>query len=112
VVHVQIFFASVGASGSISQVVTSAPVLFMFALVQVFAHLGLLLFVGQRWPRRTLLLASNANVGGPTTAAGMANAKGWKSSIVPSILIGADRKAYSRLHAPQSRCRRGTMLFT
>lgn len=68
--------------------VRSAPALFMFALVQVFVHLGLLLFVGQRWPRRTLLLASNANVGGPTTAAGMAAAKGWRSSIVPSILIG------------------------
>lgn len=35
-----------------------------------------------------MLLASNANVGGPTTAAGMAAAKGWKLSIVPSILIG------------------------
>ena len=83
------FFAAVGASGSISQVLSSAPALFIFALVQVFVHLGLLLFVGQRWPRRTLLLASNANVGGPTTAAGMAAAKGWRSSVVPSILIGA-----------------------
>ncbi|KAI5062521.1 hypothetical protein GOP47_0023060 [Adiantum capillus-veneris] len=35
-----------------------------------------------------LLLASNANVGGPTTAAGLATAKGWKSLIVPGILAG------------------------
>jgi uncharacterized membrane protein len=38
--------------------------------------------------RRDLLLASNANVGGPSTAAGMATAKGWRSSLVPSILVG------------------------
>ncbi|XP_024977346.1 uncharacterized protein LOC112514927 isoform X2 [Cynara cardunculus var. scolymus] len=37
---------------------------------------------------KQLLLASNANIGGPTTASGMAVAKGWGSLIVPGILVG------------------------
>lgn len=86
----QVFLASVGANGSIQQVLNDAPSLFAFSLIQVFAHLGLLLGVGKlmRWQRKDVLLASNANVGGPTTAAGMAAAKGWRSRVVPSVLIG------------------------
>ena len=37
---------------------------------------------------KLLLLASNANVGGPTTACGMATAKEWTSLIVPAVLAG------------------------
>lgn len=86
----QVFFASVGANGSVAQVMHNAPSLFVFSFIQVFVHLGLLLGIGKacRWRRRDVLLASNANVGGPTTAAGMAAAKGWKLSLVPSLLIG------------------------
>eukprot|EP00892_Ulva_mutabilis_P010205 jgi/Ulvmu1/7557/UM037_0101.1 len=89
-VLMQVFFAAVGANGSIIQVAQNAPALFLFAFLQVFMHLGLLLGMGKltQWSMRSMLLASNANVGGPTTAAGMAAAKGWKSSIVPSLLIG------------------------
>lgn len=35
-----------------------------------------------------ILLASNANIGGPTTAAAMAIAKGWNKLIGPIILSG------------------------
>ena len=86
----QIFFASVGANGSVQQVVQNAPALFFFSFIQVFVHLAALLGVGKllRWQRKDVLLASNANVGGPTTAAGMAAIKGWKSRVVPSVLIG------------------------
>ncbi|RZC57344.1 hypothetical protein C5167_004650 [Papaver somniferum] len=79
----QVFFAVVGANGSICNVINTAPSIFMFALVQITVHLAIILGVG-----KLLLLASNANVGGPTTACGMATAKGWSSLIVPSILAG------------------------
>ena len=84
------FFASVGANGSIAQVVQNAPALFAFSFLQVFIHLSVILGVGKLmgWQRKDVLLASNANVGGPTTAAGMAAAKGWRSRLVPSVLIG------------------------
>ncbi len=35
-----------------------------------------------------LNLASNANIGGPTTATAMAGAKGWNSLMAPAILVG------------------------
>ncbi|KAI5000265.1 hypothetical protein ZWY2020_004854 [Hordeum vulgare] len=38
--------------------------------------------------RKLVLIASNANVGGPTTACGMATTKGWASLVVPGILAG------------------------
>jgi len=35
-----------------------------------------------------IIIASNANVGGPTSAAAMAVSKGWTELIVPALLIG------------------------
>ena len=108
----QIFFAAIGANGSIQQVLSTAPQLFLFSLVQIAVHLVLILAAGWAlgFTRRDVLLASNANVGGeccycylsvckgslskapvpagPTTAAGMAAAKGWRTSLVPSLLVG------------------------
>lgn len=80
----------VGASGSISNVINTAPSIFLFALVQIAVHLVVILGVGKlfRFDLKLLLLASNANVGGPTTACGMATAKGWSSMVVPGILAG------------------------
>lgn len=86
----QVFFATVGASGSIAAVLQQAPSLFVFCLIQIAGHLALVLGVGRAlgFSRRELLLASNANVGGPTTAAGMAVAKQWRTSFVPALLSG------------------------
>lgn len=87
---VQVFFAALGAGGSIWNVINTAPSIFMFALVQVTVYLGLVLVLGKllRFDLKLLLLASNANIGGPTTACGMARAKGWVSMVVPAILAG------------------------
>ncbi|KAL7254100.1 hypothetical protein ACSBR1_008489 [Camellia fascicularis] len=90
VVLMQVFFAVVGASGSIRNVITIAPNIFMFAFVQVTVHLAVILGLGKlfRFDLKLLLLASNANIGGPTTACGMATAKGWGTLVVPGILAG------------------------
>lgn len=86
----QIFFAVLGASGSLWNVVSTAPSIFLFAFVQVAVHLVVILGLGKlfRIHKKLLLLASNANVGGPTTACGMATAKGWSTLVVPGILVG------------------------
>uniref|UniRef100_A0A1J3I2K9 Putative membrane protein YjcL n=1 Tax=Noccaea caerulescens TaxID=107243 RepID=A0A1J3I2K9_NOCCA len=86
----QVFFTVIGASGNIWNVINTAPSIFLFALVQIGTHLAVILGIGKllNIELRLLLLASNANVGGPTTAAGMATAKGWNSLIVPGILAG------------------------
>ncbi|KAJ0042025.1 hypothetical protein Pint_17522 [Pistacia integerrima] len=86
----QVFFTVVGASGNIWNVLNTAPSIFLFALVQISIHLAVILGLGKlfRFDMKLLLIASNANVGGPTTACGMATAKGWSSLIVPGILAG------------------------
>lgn len=70
--------------------VNTAPSIFMFALVQVSVHLFVILGLGKLFgvELKLLLLASNANIGGPTTACGMATTKGWTSLVVPGILAG------------------------
>jgi uncharacterized membrane protein len=87
----QVFFAATGASGSIGAVIRTAPALFTFSAVQLAVHLAIVLLLGRglfRLKLEDLLLASNANVGGPTTAAGMAAAKNWTELIVPALLVG------------------------
>lgn len=80
----------IGASGSIWSVLETAPSIFVFALIQIAVHLVVILGLGKlfRFDLKLLLIASNANVGGPTTACGMATAKEWSSMIVPGILAG------------------------
>lgn len=89
-IMMQLFFASVGASGSIAVVINTAPMLFMWSFIAISIHLGLCLAFEKifKFSRKEIVLASNANIGGPTTAAGMAAAKGWRSSLVPALLIG------------------------
>ncbi|CAN6860827.1 unnamed protein product [Brassica oleracea] len=89
-VLMQVFFAVLGASGNIRSVIDTGPSIFIFALLQIVIHMGVLLGIGKvmKIELKHLLLASNANVGGPTTAAGMATEKGWSSLIVPGILVG------------------------
>jgi uncharacterized membrane protein len=91
------FFAASGASGSIRAVVRQAPSLFWFSSLQIAVHFALLLVLGKLvpavfgrkpLPSRELYLASNACVGGPTTAAAMAAAKRWDELVVPALLIG------------------------
>ncbi|GJN29923.1 hypothetical protein PR202_gb18186 [Eleusine coracana subsp. coracana] len=85
-----VFFAVVGANGSIANVINTTPSIFAFAFVQIAVHLLVTLGAGKLlgFDKKLLLVASNANVGGPTTACGMAIAKGWSSLIVPGILAG------------------------
>lgn len=86
----QCFFVVIGASGSIKMMLNTAPSLFLYSFVQVLFHLGFTVFVGERFGlrRADLLIASNSNVGGPTTAAAMAASKGWRSLVVPAMLTG------------------------
>lgn len=71
-------------------VIQKAPSLLAFSSLQIAVHFAALMGFGKllRLPNRELYLASNANVGGPTTAAAMAQAKDWKQLVLPALLIG------------------------
>lgn len=67
---VQVFFCVIGATGSLRAVMSQAPILFCFCLVQILVHLIFIVTVGKLagMQRRDLLVASNANVGGTAKA--------------------------------------------
>ena len=87
---IHIFFAVIGVPASISLIVTKSPLLLVFCAIIVFTNLLVTLFFGKifKFDIEEMMLAANANVGGPTTAAAMAIAKGWNKLIVPTILTG------------------------
>lgn len=84
----QVFYAAIGASAEVALVVRNAPMLLVFCSAALAAHLAGTLAVGRLlgFSTKELLLASNANVGGPATVAGMAASKGWRRSLTPAVL--------------------------
>jgi uncharacterized membrane protein len=86
----QIFFAVIGASANVLVVMKIGPVLFVFAALILTIHLIFLLLAGWllRLDLAEMIIASNANMGGPTTAAAMAVARRWETLVLPAILCG------------------------
>ncbi|MBM4130612.1 DUF819 family protein [bacterium] len=86
----QIFFAVIGASANIGMVLKAGPELFGFAAVILLVHLLFLLVAGAllRLDLFELIIASNANIGGPTTAAARAVARRWETLVLPAVLCG------------------------
>lgn len=86
----QIFFAAIGASANIAVVLEYGPILFLFAAIILSIHLIFLLTAGKlfKLDLAEIVIASNANMGGPTTAAAMAVARKWESLVIPAILVG------------------------
>lgn len=86
----QIFFAVIGASANVLVVMKVGPVLFVFAALILTIHLIFLLLAGWllKLDLSEMIIASNANMGGPTTAAAMAVARRWETLVLPAILCG------------------------
>lgn len=86
----QIFFATIGATAHVTRVMEYGPALFFFAAVILAVHLLVILGVGKvaRIGLPEILIASNANMGGPTTAAAMAAARQWGHLVIPAVLCG------------------------
>lgn len=87
---IYIFLVVIGVPASIELIVTRAPLLLLFTGIIVAINMIISLILGKifRFSIEEILVASNANIGGPTTAAAMAIAKGWNKLIGPSILAG------------------------
>ncbi|RKZ19647.1 hypothetical protein DRQ50_01630 [bacterium] len=86
----QIFFAVIGASANVLVGMRVGPMLFVFAALILTVHLAILLLAGRllKLDLAELVVASNANMGGPTTAAAMAVARRWGALVMPAILCG------------------------
>ena len=87
-----VFFASAGAAGGAITSVFAYPALFAFLAILYVVHISLMLAVSG-WKslgltKKEILVASNANVGGPATAGALAAGKNWTELIVPAMLVG------------------------
>ena len=87
-----LFFATVGASADPVLALRSGPAVLAFIGALLTVHLVVLVTLGRlvlRLPMASLLLASNANVGGAATASAMAHARGWPHLAPPALLVGS-----------------------
>ena len=87
---IYLFFFVIGVPASVSVLIQNAPILLLFCMIIVVINM-LFCFAGGKLLKFNLeeiILASNANIGGPTTAAGMAISQGWVKLIGPCMLVG------------------------
>ena len=87
---IYMFFFVIGVPASIMEILTNAPLLFVFCLIMVVVNMLFCLIGGKMlgFALEDILVASNANIGGPTTAAGMAISQGWNALVGPAMLVG------------------------
>lgn len=87
---IYIFFVVIGVPASITLIIQQAPLLLLFVGIMVVINMLVSLLLGKvfKFNLEEIIVASNANIGGPTTAAAMAISKGWTKLIVPILLVG------------------------
>lgn len=87
---IYLFFVVIGIPASIPLIIQNAPLLLVFVAIIVVINMIISLSAGKllKYDLEEILIVSNANIGGPTTAAAMAIAKGWKDLIGPVLVVG------------------------
>lgn len=87
---IYLFFVVIGIPASIGLIVTKAPLLFVFVFIIAMVNLAITMGVGKlfKFNVEEVVLACNANIGGPTTAAALAISKGWTKLVGPILVIG------------------------
>jgi uncharacterized membrane protein len=85
-----VFFVVIGCPADLKDVILGAPLLFVFCglIAAVNIIFGLVFGGLLKQNIEEITVASNANIGGPSTAAAMAVAKGYDKLVVPAILCG------------------------
>ena len=87
---IYLFLFVIGVPANIKTVITKSPLLLVFCFIMVCVNM-LFCFVGAKLIGASLedaIIASNANIGGPPTAAGMAISQGWAALVGPALLCG------------------------
>ena len=86
-----IFFAVIGVSSNLVGALSLGLNVVPFLLIQLTVHIVTLASLG--WASglstQSMLIASNANIGGPATAAAMAATRGWRGMVQPALLTGS-----------------------
>jgi uncharacterized membrane protein len=87
---IHIFFVVIGVPASFSMILDRSPMLFAYAATIIIVNMLVTLGLGKlfKFDLKELMVSCNATVGGPTTAAAMAIAKGWNALVIPALLVG------------------------
>ena len=85
-----VFLFVIGLPADLMQVIVGMPMLFVFCLIMAVTNIAVVLAAGWllRLDLEHVVLASNASLGGPTTAAAMAISQGWSRLVLPALLVG------------------------
>ncbi len=85
-----LFLFTLGLPADLMTVLKQAPLLFLFCTIIAVMNVAFTLAAGKllRLNLEELLLAMNATLGGPATAAAMAISSGWPRLVLPGLLIG------------------------
>ena len=87
---IYLFLFVIGVPANIMTVINKSPLFFVLCFIMVAVNMAFC-FIGAKLFKGTLedaIIASNANIGGPTTAAGMAISQGWTALVGPAMLVG------------------------
>ena len=84
------FFATIGAAAGSLDALSDVGWLFCLIAIQLVTHLAVIVSGGRllKLPMDAVLTASNANVGGPATAAATAAVRNWPHLVQPAVLTG------------------------
>ncbi len=87
---IYIFFVVIGVPASLPILIQNAPLLFVLVFIMVVINMMVSFVFGKlfKFNLEEIILASNANIGGPTTAAAMAISKGWTKLVGPILIVG------------------------
>ncbi len=87
---VYLFLTVIGVPASIKLIIEKSPLLLVFCAIMVLSNMIFTFGFAKifKFHLEEAIMASNANIGGPTTAAAMAISKGWTNLVAPVLLIG------------------------
>ncbi len=87
---IYLFFVVLGVPANLKDIIVNSPSLLLYCLIVVIINMAITFAVGKLFKANIeeLCVVSSANIGGPTTAAAMAIAKGWTELVVPVMLVG------------------------
>ena len=87
---IYLFLFVIGVPANIYTVVTKSPLFLVLTAIMVIVNMLFCFGAAKifKFNLEDAIIASNANIGGPTTAAGMAISQGWVDLVGPAMLVG------------------------
>lgn len=89
-VALHLFFVVIGIGSRVSEILREGPAIFLFTGVVVLVHAAVTYGGGRllRLDVETISVASQAAVGGPSTAMALAAGRGWTDLALPGLMVG------------------------